>query len=240
MSGKLSIVMPVFNEAEGIAEFLNEIRENFKTVKPTLVIVDDCSTDETWSILSKMKKQSNDLILIHNQINLGHGQSTMRALQNGLLENVEFVMSIDGDGQFLGDEMYNFYKAFCAANSCYGEGVRVFRQDPWFRKIISFVTRLLVFTKSRRRTIDANTPARIYKAETLGNLVKKIESTSLVPNLRMSIEVRKTGIDIFTYKLTNIPRRAQSSQGTSWGTRKTIFPNKRLVDFCKKAIKEFI
>jgi hypothetical protein len=101
------------------------------------------------------------------------------------------------------------------------------------------VTRLLVFTKSRKRTIDANTPARIYKAETLENLMKKIDSTSLVPNLRMSIEVRKTGIDIFAYKLTSIPRRAQSSQGSSWGTGKTIFPNKRLIEFCKKAVMEF-
>jgi glycosyltransferase involved in cell wall biosynthesis len=239
MSNNLVIVMPVFNEAEGIESFINEIRVNFKTIKPTIVTIDDCSTDETWSILSTMKTQSNDLILVRNQINLGHGQSTIRAFQQGLLEKSKFIMSIDGDGQFLGEELFKFYKEFCASNSIYGEGNRVYRQDPWFRRVISLVTRLLILVKSGRRTIDANTPARIYKAETLQNLIENFESTSLVPNLRISIMVRKKRINIFTGNLTNIPRRAQSSQGSSWGSKKTFFPNKRLIKFCNKAIKEF-
>lgn len=232
--------MPVYNEAEGIKEFIEEIRSNFKTLKPMIIAVDDCSTDNTWSVLNVMQTNSNDLTVLKNTINLGHGQSTLRALKHGLLGQSDYIMSVDGDGQFLGDEMFNFYKQFYAANSNYGEGRRVSRQDPWFRKIISYSTRLLVFAKSGSRVIDANTPCRIYKAGTLLKLLKKIDSTSLVPNLRMSIVARKEEIEIFYFNLTNIPRRAKSAQGSSWGSRKTIFPNRRLIAFCTKAIKEFI
>jgi glycosyltransferase involved in cell wall biosynthesis len=240
MSGQLTIVMPVFNEAEGIEEFIEEIRSSFKKIKPTILAVDDCSTDSTWLILNKMQTNSADLILLKNENNLGHGQSSHRALRHGLSGKSNFIMSVDGDGQFLGDEMFNFYEQFYATNLNYAEGCRVSRNDPWFRKIISFVTRILVFTKSGRRAIDANTPCRIYKAETLHDLIENIESTSLVPNLRMSILARKEQFEIFYFSLTNIPRRAKSAQGSSWGSGKTVFPNRRLITFCRKAIMELI
>jgi glycosyltransferase involved in cell wall biosynthesis len=240
VNGQLTIVMPVFNEAEGIEEFIEEIRFNFKKIKPTILAVDDCSNDSTWLILNKMQKNSADLILLKNEINLGHGQSTHRALRHGLMEKSNFIMSVDGDGQFLGDEMFGFFERFCTTNFNYAEGCRVSRNDPWFRKIISIVTKILVFAKSGRRAIDANTPCRIYKADTLHNLIENIEKTSLVPNLRMSILARKEQFEIFYFSLTSIPRRAKSTQGSSWGSRKTIFPNRKLITFCRKAIMELM
>ena len=240
MSSQLTIVMPVYNEAEGIKEFIEEIKQNFKNVQPTILVVDDCSTDSTWSILAKMQANSTDLVLLKNEINKGHGQSTLRALRHGLLGKSSYVMSIDGDGQFLGAEMFKFYEQFCLSDLNYAEGRRIYRQDPWFRKVISYVTRLLVFVKSRRRVIDANTPCRIYKTGTLKSLIENIEVNSLVPNLRMSIVARKEGVEIFYFNLRNIPRRAKSAQGSTWGSGKTLLPNKRLVTFCTRAIKEFI
>jgi len=240
MKRELAIVMPVFNEAEGIEEFINEIRFCFRSVNPMFITIDDCSTDATWLVLSEMKKKSDDLILAQNQVNLGHGQSTIRALKLGLLEKPKYIMSVDGDGQFLGNELLNFYKTFSSSNSNYAEGNRINRQDPWFRKFISLVTRVMVLAKSGKKSIDANTPVRIYKAETLENLIENIENTSLVPNLRMSIIVRKIGNEIFTFNLSNIPRRGSSSQGSSWGSGGTILPSRRLFKFCKKAIKEFL
>jgi glycosyltransferase involved in cell wall biosynthesis len=239
MTNLLTIVMPVFNEDEGIEEFIDEIRLNFRTLKPTIVAIDDCSTDLTWSILRQIEKRSDDLILVRNKINLGHGPSTIIALKHGLLTKSKHVMAIDGDGQFLGQEMFNFYENFCESNLSYGEGNRVYRKDPWFRKTISLLTRLIVWAKSKSKAVDANTPARIYEPNILKYLLERVDNASLVPNLRISILVRKQKIEIFTGSLRHMPRRAQTMQGSSWGNGTTIFPSRRLIFFCFNAMKEF-
>ena len=49
--------MPCFNEAEGIGEFIVEIMETVKSYAPTLIVIDDCSTDETSLIVQKLKSR---------------------------------------------------------------------------------------------------------------------------------------------------------------------------------------
>jgi dolichol-phosphate mannosyltransferase len=54
----LSIVIPVFNEADSLADALPEIRRHVLTVDPSheIILVDDGSTDSTWSIISDFSK----------------------------------------------------------------------------------------------------------------------------------------------------------------------------------------
>ena len=48
----VAVVMPVYNEADGIAEFLMEIDESLAGV--TVIVVDDCSTDMTVKIVESL------------------------------------------------------------------------------------------------------------------------------------------------------------------------------------------
>ena len=52
----ISIVMPAWNEAEGIAEFIIELRNSFIGLDPQFFVVNDCSTDETIKEIDKLKK----------------------------------------------------------------------------------------------------------------------------------------------------------------------------------------
>jgi glycosyltransferase involved in cell wall biosynthesis len=239
MRNQLAIVMPVFNESEGIRDFVSEIRNEFNKIRPVILIVDDCSTDETWNVLQEMKAQANDLIIHRNILNLGHGRTTVEAMNYGIINHANYIMTVDGDGQFIGKEMFDFFKEFYDSNTNYGEGRRVLREDPWFRRVISLVTRLLVLVKTGKRIADANTPCRIYERETLQSLLSKIDGNSMVPNLAISIVARKEHMQVFNFSLTNIPRRGESVQGSTWGAKKTRLPNKKLVKFCLNAIKEF-
>jgi len=239
MKKQLTIVMPVFNESEGIREFVSEIKNEFSSIQPTILIVDDCSTDKTWKVLQEMKAQTNDLIVHRNMSNQGHGRTTVEAMNYGILNHSDYILTVDGDGQFIGKEMFDFFKKFHHSNANYGEGQRVFRQDPWFRKVISLVTRILVLVKTGKRITDANTPCRIYERGTLQRFLSKIDNNSMVPNLAVSIVARKEGQQVFNFSLTNIPRRGESVQGSTWGAKKTRLPNKKLVKFCLRAIKEF-
>ena len=67
---KVSILIPVFNTEEYIEKtiqtVLNQTYQEFE-----LIIVDDCSTDSTFSICEKLSKQDSRIKLFKNQKNLG-------------------------------------------------------------------------------------------------------------------------------------------------------------------------
>lgn len=230
--------MPVFNEADGIQEFICEIDRAFSDVPRAICVIDDCSTDDTFFRLECLTEEIGNLLIQSNEKNLGHGPSTLRALRLGIESGADVIFSVDGDGQFIAEEMREFLKKFQSNRTNYAEGVRLSRTDPWFRKMISFVTRMLVLIKSHRYTKDANTPCRIYQVETLKTILERISVGALTPNLNTSIIVRKMSLDILFFPLTNIPRRGAVAVGSTWGKKSTILPSRRLITFCKNAILE--
>lgn len=67
---KLSVVIPVYNEENTISELLSKVKKvNLGRVKKEIIVVDDCSTDDTPKIL---KKVSGIKIITHNK-NKGKG-----------------------------------------------------------------------------------------------------------------------------------------------------------------------
>jgi len=101
----LCIVMPAWNEEEGIGLFLKEIESNLLDIGLKFVVVDDKSTDKTVQVVEQLANNGMNITLIKNSINLGHGPSTLLALKAGLESGASTILAIDGDGQFLGTDL---------------------------------------------------------------------------------------------------------------------------------------
>lgn len=232
------ITMPVFNESDGILEFLTEVEKVFGNYEFAICIVDDKSTDDTLSLIQNYALKKPNIHVIPNHVNIGHGPSTYLALKNALDLNPKFILAVDGDGQFIASEMLNYFESANNSSFDYCEGIRIQRNDQWFRKLITLGTRFLVLVKSGKIAKDANTPCRIYSAARLKAILFQIPPSSLIPNLLISIYVRKKNLTIYQYKLRNISRRGISAQGSTWGKKMKIMPNKKLLKFCLNATKE--
>lgn len=91
----LTIVIPIYNEAEALPHFLPELVETCRTKKWGLILVNDGSRDETAGILAKFSSQPHVKVL-HHKVNRGYGG----ALKTGLLSaQSHYVVTMDGDGQ---------------------------------------------------------------------------------------------------------------------------------------------
>ena len=53
---KVSIIVPAFNAEKIIKRCLNKILHETKNIMSEIIVVDDCSTDNTLKIISKFKK----------------------------------------------------------------------------------------------------------------------------------------------------------------------------------------
>ena len=233
------ISMPVYNEEEGIGNFIDEIIENFKGYKIHFVVINDCSTDQTETILnSKIENISGmqTLDVLTNQTNIGHGQSTMKGLNYALSNNAITIITLDGDGQFIGRDIRSAFEAFITEDTDVLEGVRLHRTDPWFRKLLTFSIRIYIGLKTHRIPQDGNTPFRIYKNSVATTFLNSINPMSLTPNIEISIIARRKKLSILQFPVQSIPRRGVSSAGTSWQQRFEFLPSRRFITFCKRAL----
>lgn len=67
----LSVITPVYNEAGTVAQVLMRVLEQ-RPVRE-LIVVDDCSTDNTWGVLQNLASEDSRLRLVRHDQNLGKG-----------------------------------------------------------------------------------------------------------------------------------------------------------------------
>jgi glycosyltransferase involved in cell wall biosynthesis len=96
----VAIVIPAFNEAVNIQRVVKSLPQHIVAGKEhfavRVVVVDDCSRDNTY----KQAKETNATVLRH-VMNSGAGAATRTGLRYAeqTIDNLAFVVTIDGDGQ---------------------------------------------------------------------------------------------------------------------------------------------
>ncbi|MEM8772012.1 MAG: glycosyltransferase family 2 protein [Pseudomonadota bacterium] len=92
----VSIVAPMHNEAGGAAALIDEISAALGEAAHEIIVVDDASTDETFSVLKAAQERTPQLRIVRHGQNAGQS----RALRTGILAaRADIVAMLDGDGQ---------------------------------------------------------------------------------------------------------------------------------------------
>ena len=234
------VVMPAWNEAEGITGFLVELDAALAGVDPHFVVVDDCSTDRTTEAVLAAGEKGVYVTCLVNDVNSGHGPSTMRALRAGLASGADAVVAIDGDGQFTGADVRRVVDALLGGGAEVVEGVRTSRSDAAYRRLTSEATRALVWTRSRALPADANTPLRAYRPAVLVRLLDRVPPEAMTPNLIISALCRRWHVPLTELPVLSRPRRGASAEGTTWGARRASLPSRRFLGFCVRAAGEWV
>jgi len=99
----LSVVIPAYNEEQGIAEIANRVLSTRASLKSAgvdqleILIVDDCSRDKTGEIAMEIASQTDCLVVIHHPVNRGYGG----ALKTGFCQaRGDLIGFLDADGTY--------------------------------------------------------------------------------------------------------------------------------------------
>ena len=237
----VAVAIPAFNEAEGIPGFVLEIdralAEHVSTLR--LVVVDDASTDGTVSALEAVRSElRGTLEVFANSTNRGHGPSLMEAYRRALSGEPDFVLQVDGDGQFHGSDLRRVLVLLGDASHAVS-GVRRFRQDSWFRMSMTRLVRAYVGLSFSVRARDPNCPLRGYEAPLLAELLSVLPDACLIPNLYLTIIASRRGVPLLEVDVSHRVRRGGSSEGTTWRAARSPIPW-RLVRFSLQALRESV
>jgi glycosyltransferase involved in cell wall biosynthesis len=234
------IAIPAYNEADGISGFLQEIDRALSPHAEWLrmIVVDDASNDGTADVVQGIASTlTATLEVVRQPSNRGHGPSVMTGYRRALEHRPDFVLQVDGDGQFHGSDLRRVLVLLIdqAHAVC---GVRRFRQDPWFRMAMTRLLRLYVRAGFGVLARDPNCPLRGYDASLLAGLLEALPPQSLIPNLYLTVEASRRGLALLEVDVSHRVRRGRSAQGTTWsrGARSPI--PWRLVRFSLAALLE--
>lgn len=198
------IVMPVYNEAECIAEVCREwldlvaLHPGFK-----ILVVDDGSTDGTGAILRRIAECNPALTLIE-QKNAGHGVAVRRAYSAAVAMNATWVFQIDSDRQFIPGDFDKLWHSRAVSSFILGD--RVLRHDNPIRVFLSHVHRLLLFGIFGISVRDPNIPYRLMRGSLLAELLPLVPAEAFAPNVMLSLLARKCGEDLLHIPVTHQPR----------------------------------
>ena len=102
---KISIISPIYNRGKYAFRFIKSIQnQNFKQIE--IIIIDDCSNDETKALIKQYQKEDQRIILIQNKKNKG----TFASRNIGVLKSRgQYVMIPDPDDILEQNCLHYFY-----------------------------------------------------------------------------------------------------------------------------------
>jgi glycosyltransferase involved in cell wall biosynthesis len=102
---KISIISPIYNRGKYAFRFIKSIQnQNFKQIE--IIIIDDCSNDETKALIKQYQKEDQRIILIQNKKNKG----TFASRNIGALKSRgQYVMIPDPDDILEQNCLHYFY-----------------------------------------------------------------------------------------------------------------------------------
>jgi glycosyltransferase involved in cell wall biosynthesis len=161
---ELSIVAPVYNEAEGIEQvvqyWLKVIQENGANAE--IVLANDGSTDQTLEILENLSQKIPLLKVASYTPNRGYGYALKTAIR---ASKGQWVITLDSDGQFDLADFPSLLKLQNEKQLDFVTGYRMKKKDNLFRVIADRSLNLIVRTMFSVSLRDTNCAMKLIRGE---------------------------------------------------------------------------
>ena len=195
---KLSVVIPVFNEDKTLKEIVGRIcSADILNLKLEVIIVDDCSTDNSWKHAQEIHKKYENVKIFQHSQNKGKGASLKTALSKC---SGEIVLIQDADLEYDPKDYFSLLKPILddKADVVYGSRFRSHSETRvlyFWHRLANGILTICSNMFTNLNLTDMETGYKVFKKEKL-DLIKLRENRfgiepeitskiSRVPNIRI-------------------------------------------------------
>ena len=166
LSMELSVIIPVYNEEKSVGDLISAIQENLSAIDYELIIVNDCSTDDTLS--NAIAKKDGRLRIISFDKN--YGQST--AIKAGIDHAAgDIIAIIDGDMQNDPGELKKLYELLRKGQADMIQGYRKNRHDSLSKKVPSTAANSLIRLIFHTDLHDVGCSVKVFHRKLIPELI---------------------------------------------------------------------
>lgn len=191
----LSIVMPAYNEEEGVGVTVAHLFQAFTKAgyRLELVAVDNGSRDRTGDVLKALQPTHPGLMVHRVDPNEGYGNGILQGIP---LASAEWVGMIPADGQVDAEDVVRLYESAVATNGRIVAKVRRrFRMDGMTRKVVSVAYNMFVLMLwPTLGSLDVNGSPKLLRRDVL--LAMKLSSKQWFLDPELMIKAHYMGLRV--------------------------------------------
>jgi glycosyltransferase involved in cell wall biosynthesis len=212
---KVSLVIPVYNEAGHLADFLRQVDElALEGVEKELVIIDDCSKDESRDIL-KSYQFSSAVQLHFQEVNQGKGAAIRRGVEAA---TGDIIGIQDADFEYSMDDIPAIIAPLVAgkADAVFGSRFKatVVQVHRTFHYLVNRILTTLSNLCSGLYLTDMETCYKFFRADVIKNI--KLESNRFGFEPEVTAKIASLKLKIIEVPIWYFPRNYLEGKKITW------------------------
>ena len=230
---KVSLVIPVYNEAGHLAEFLRQVDSlSIEGVDKELVIIDDCSRDESRAILQSF--QFSSPVQLHFQdVNQGKGAAIRKGVE---LANGDIIGIQDADFEYSMEDIPAIIAPLVAGKADVVFGSRfkgtVVQVHRTFHYLVNRMLTTLSNLCSGLYLTDMETCYKFFRAEVIKNI--KLESNRFGFEPEVTAKIARLKLKIIEVPIWYFPRNYLEGKKITWRDGIAALGHILTFNFCRK------
>ncbi|MEW5917280.1 MAG: glycosyltransferase family 2 protein [Gemmatimonadota bacterium] len=223
----LSVIMPAYNEEDGVETAVRAVQEHVFKVVPNaeLIAVNDGSRDNTGAILDQLSTADPRVHAVHKK-NGGHGPALITGLDTA---RGEYIFLIDSDNQIPLEAFATLWQQVQNGHDA-AFGVRRVRNDARLRRVLTRVIRTSLTLLFGVRLRDANIPFKVFRRELWRSAEPFIPADTLAPSIFFAVHAARSGAKIAFVEVGHRDRTTGTVSIRRW----------KLIKFCARAWSQLL
>ena len=208
---KLSIIIPCFNEEKTIEQVVNKVLK-FNTLEKEILIIDDCSVDDSREIIKKIANLNASVKYFFQDKNQGKGSAIRKGFE---VATGDILLIQDADLEYDPSDYDKLILPFLEADAdvVYGSrflGGKYVRLHFFWHYVANKILTLITNIVTNLNMTDMETGYKLFKKKTIESITLKENSFSIEPEI--TVKLAKKGYSFYEVPISYRGRSYQEGK----------------------------